>query len=205
DLTDVFLTDDYRLRIATNLEIFWDEAFLTVDETPAPIELKELSLSSADLHFRGFSHRSPGQNFGPERYDYDRVSTAPKWPPMEGNFTRYGPVDELLAETDDLLVIVGAGDELSLNFAVPAADPPAGWKRDFLIYNAGWDKDCDLNTVYGETVEPLPFAAMSGYPYGGDESYPDSERHRQYLRTYQTRAQDPGGFWRNIFDEATLH
>ncbi|HEX5446571.1 MAG TPA: CRTAC1 family protein, partial [Pirellulales bacterium] len=202
DVSDAFLSDDYRLRIATNLEIFWDEAFLTVDEQPAPMELKELSLSAADLHFRGFSQRSPGQEFGPERYDYQRVSTAPKWAPMEGNFTRYGPVDELLSETDDMHVVVGAGDELSLSFAAPAKEPPEGWTRDFLLYNVGWDKDCDLNTVYGETVEPLPFAAMSGYPYGGDESYPDSDRHRQYLRTYQTRTQDPGGFWRNIFDAA---
>lgn len=203
DLSDVFLTDDYRLRIATNMEIFWDEAFLTVDESPAAMELHELALNSADLHFRGFSHRSPGKNFGPEQYDYDRVSTAPKWAPMQGNFTRYGPVDELLTETDDLLVIVGAGDEISLSFAAPAQEPPEGWKRDFLLYNVGWDKDCDLNTVYGETVEPLPFAAMSGYPYGADESYPDTERHRQYLRTYQTRTQDPGGFWRNIFDSGS--
>ena len=202
DLTDVFLTDDYRLRIATNMQIYWDEAFLTVDEETAPLELKDCALSSANLHYRGFSHRSPGKNFGPERYDYLRVSTAPKWPPMQGNFTRYGAVEELLTETDDLLVILGSGDELSLTFAAPADDPPAGWKRDFLLYNVGWDKDCDLNTVYGETVEPLPFAAMSGYPYGGDESYPDTERHRQYLRTYQTRTQDPGGFWRSIFDAA---
>ncbi len=30
----------------------------------------------------------------------------------------------------------------------------------------------DLYTAYPHTVEPLPFHAMSRYPYGTDEQYP---------------------------------
>jgi hypothetical protein len=52
-----------------------------------------------------------------------------------------------------------------------------------------------LNTIYGQSVEPLPFGAMSGYPYRADESFPDTPRHREYLRKYQTRQQNFQEFW----------
>lgn len=198
DLSGAFLCADYRLRIATNFEIYWDHAFFTVNEEPAPTTARPLELAGADLHFRGYSRRSPGEHFGPERYDYDQTTQEPKWPAMSGSFTRYGAVNELLTDCDDRLVIFGSGDELTLRFRAPADDPPAGWARDFLLYNVGWDKDADLNTVYGQTIEPLPFGAMSGYPYSLDESYPADQRHRDYLRLYQTRTQDPVEFWRRV-------
>jgi hypothetical protein len=114
---------------------------------------------------------------------------------MRGNFTRYGDVKELLTSKDDLLAVLGAGDELTLRFAVPDSPPPRGWKRDFLLYNVGWDKDCDLNTIYGETVEPLPYGTLNGYPYSADEQIRDAANYQHYLRTYQTRKQDPFDFW----------
>ncbi|HEV7222566.1 MAG TPA: hypothetical protein VGN42_07685, partial [Pirellulales bacterium] len=204
DLSDAFLTDDYRVRIATNMEIYWDQAFFTVDESPAPTLAKPLALAAADLHYRGFSRRGEGRDFGPERYDYEQTTAEPKWPAMSGRFTRYGDVAELLTETDDRLVVLGAGDELTLHFAVPADAPPPGWTRDFLLYNVGWDKDADLNTVYGQTVEPMPFGAASGQAAGAGEEYPSDARHREYLRSYQTRAQDPREFRERVFRGARL-
>lgn len=195
DLSRVFLTHDYRLRIVTTAEICWDAAFFTVDEPPAEFTVTPLALKTADLHYRGFSAPIEHPQFGPETYDYADVDRSPRWPPMAGNFTRFGDVRELLTETDDRFVVVGAGDEITLDFALPP-DPPPGWKRDFLLHNVGWDKDADLNTVYGQTVEPLPFGAMSGYPYRSDESYPDTPSLRDYLRRYQTRVQRAGDFWR---------
>jgi hypothetical protein len=196
DLTGAFLTNDYRLRIATNLEFFWDAAFFTVDEEPAPLEVTRLAVSSGDLHYRGFSAILQRPGYAPYGYDYNRVSTAPKWAPMSGLFTRYGDVTELLQADDDLQVVFGSGDELTVAFQVPEKGPPAGWKRDFLLHNVGWDKDNDLNIVTGQEVEPLPFQGMSGYPYRADEQFPDTERHREYLRKYQTRRQQPVSFWR---------
>ncbi|HET6878790.1 MAG TPA: FG-GAP-like repeat-containing protein, partial [Pirellulales bacterium] len=157
DLSDVFSADDYRLRVATNMEIYWDEAFITVDEPAVEVRQTPLELIDADLHYRGFSRRTADREYGPEHFEYDDVTTRSKWPAMRGNFTRYGDVSELVTATDDLLAVLGAGDELTLRFAVPDEPPPPGWKRDFLLFNVGWDKDCDLNTIYGETVEPLPF------------------------------------------------
>lgn len=197
DLSDVFLADDFRLRIATNMEIYWDEAFITEDEASVEVRQVPLELVDADLHYRGFSLRTPGHEYGPEHYDYERVTTEAKWPAMRGNFTRYGDVRELLTASDDLLVVLGAGDELTLRFSMPDAPPPPGWKRDFLLYNVGWDKDCDLNTVYGETVEPLPCGTLEGHPYSVDEQVRDAPKYQRYLRTYQTRTQDPVIFWQS--------
>jgi hypothetical protein len=200
DLTDKFLTDDYRVRIVTNMEIRWDHLFYTVDETPAQFDLTELELLGADLHYRGFSKRIPQPRNQPEFFDYQSVTTQPLWPPMGGNFTRYGDVTELIKEGDDLQVVMGAGDEMTVRFAVPQKKLPAGWVRDFVLYNIGWDKDADLNTVQGQQVEPLPFRGMKAYPYEPEQSFPDTPRHRDYLRDYQTRHQPRPSFRTEIRD-----
>ncbi len=194
DLTGVFRSGESRLQIRTTAEIYWDQAFFTIDEAETEHRVTPLNLTAADLHYRGFSARIPDPEYGPETYEYASVNTAAHWPPMEGKFTRYGSVIELLKDEDDLLVVMGSGDEMTLQFAVPQTPVPHGWKRDFLMHNVGWDKDADLNTVYGQTVEPLPFGKMSGYPYRWDEKFPSTRQHDDYLQRYQTRPQFSGPF-----------
>ena len=196
DLSTAFLSDDYRLRIVTSQEICWDEVFFTVDEDPVPFQQRRLELQVANLHFRGFSRRIPHAGNGPENYDYGSVTRIPKWAPLQGRFTRYGDVRELLLATDDRLAIIGSGDEITLQFSGTDKPPPEGWKRDFVLYNTGWDKDGDLNTILGQSSEPLPFQGMSSYPYPANETFPDSQMHREYLDAYQIRRQDPREFWK---------
>jgi len=182
------LTAPARIRIRTSMEFYWDQIVFTVDEAPAEVRTTEIALVSADLHERGFSRVIRDGSNGPEKFVYDDVSRTPKWPPMLGHFTRYGDVLELLAKRDDQLLVMGAGDETTLRFA--AIDPPpAGWKRDFVLYSVGWDKDANLETVLGQSSEPLPFASMAGYPWRADQQAPDSSGYREYLRKYQTRRQ----------------
>ncbi len=200
DLSEAFLTDDFRLRIVTTGEFYWDEAFFTVDEQPGTVRQTVLTLTSADLHYRGFSQPLPPEANSPERYDYRSVSTSPRWPPMNGRFTRFGDVRELLTDNDDRLVVIGAGDEISLSFAAPDNQLPEGWQRDFIIHNVGWDKDADMNTIYGQSAEPLPFAGMQRYPFPVDQKLPDSPRYQEYLRNDQTRSQDHAPFWNAIRD-----
>ena len=38
-----------------------------------------------------------------------------------------------------------------------------------------------------DSVEPLPFQGMESYPFPDGVSYPDSDFHRKYLETWQTR------------------
>jgi tetratricopeptide (TPR) repeat protein len=197
DLSGAFPTDDYRVRISTTMEIYWDHAFFTVDESSAEVRTTELPLKTAALGYRGFSKRLPhsGNGLGPESYDYSTVSQRAHWPPMEGRLTGYGNVLELLSATDQRQVTLGAGDELELRFAAEAPPLPDGWTRDFILHNVGWDKDADLNTVFGQSVDPLPFAGMVGYPdiSGSAEQQPFAN---------QTRSQSRPAFWREFFDAA---
>ena len=51
----------------------------------------------------------------------------------------------------------------------------------------GWAKDRDPNTAFSSSVLPLPFHAMSRYPYPVTEHYPRDAAHDDYQRTYNTR------------------
>lgn len=200
DLSKAFLTDDYRLRIQTSHEIYWDQVFFTQAEERVEWKQIPLPMVGADLHYRGFSKRFVTDEMSPEWYDYQQVTTTARWPAMSGRFTRYGEVESLLGEQDDCHVVMGSGDEMTVRFSA-IDEPPPGWRRDFVIHLVGYDKDADLNTVTGQTVGPLPFKNMSRYPYGGSEHFPDSEKHREYLRKFQTRQQRWSQFWKNV--EAT--
>ena len=202
DLSDVFVSEDLRFRLKSSMELYWDAAFFIVDEQDANTTTQACALISADLHYRGFSRRVYADNalfrngHAPEGYDYDSVTTEPRWPAMMGRFTRYGDATALIAGSDDQMVVMGPGDELTVQFEVPAEGPPPGWKRDFILYNVGWDKDADLNTVYGQSSEPYPFQAMSQYPVAADEDQPGSEDYMRYLNEWQTREWSHRKFWR---------
>lgn len=198
DLSQAFLAHDYRVRIPTTAEIYWDEVFFAVDEAEVEIRQTPLKLTSADLAYRGFSRRLPVAENAPQMYDAAVVDRAPQWPPMRGQFTRFGRVRELLLDADDMLVVLGAGDAITARFEVPTEPVPAGWKRDFILHSVGWDKDADLNTVYGQTVDPLPFRGMRSYPFEPDEPIPSSDIYLDYLRRYQTREQNAAEFWRKL-------
>ncbi|HSR15986.1 MAG TPA: CRTAC1 family protein, partial [Gemmatimonadales bacterium] len=188
DLTGRFPTADHRIRIRTTMQIYWDQAFVA-GSFAGPVTVTRLEPVAADLHARGFSRTfRKGGPHGPQWFDYDDVSTDSPWRPITGRFTRYGDVLPLLRAPDDMYVVLAPGDEATVHFdATMAPDLPAGWRRDFLLYSDGWIKDSDLNTATGTTVEPLPFHAMTRYPYRAGESYPAGAAHRRYLDTFQTR------------------
>ena len=145
--------------------------------------------ATAELRFRGFSRPTlDPQRKQPEGFDYQRWTPAAPWNPTPGLYTRYGEVGELLAGIDDRLVVMASGDEVRLSFDAAALPPiPAGWRRDFLLLVDGWAKDADANTAFGQSVEPLPFHAMSRYPYPAGERFPDDPVHRRWRERYQTR------------------
>lgn len=119
---------------------------------------------------------------------YAPSSATSYWNPTPGLYTRYGDVQELIDRVDDRFVIMGAGDELRLQLdatALPKLKP--GWTRDFILKVDGWAKDRDANTAYSQTVEPLPFHAMSQYPYSAREHYPTDATHVRYRKQYNTR------------------
>jgi hypothetical protein len=149
-----------------------------------------LSPKSADLHFRGFSEKyRKGGRYGPFWFNYEAVSTLPRWRDLEGNYTRYGNVQPLLTGVENMYVIMNAGDEITIEFdARKLPEIPDDWERDFLIYSVGWVKDGDMNTAHGYTVEPLPFHGMISYPYSNNDRYPSSEELRTYREKYNSRS-----------------
>jgi tetratricopeptide (TPR) repeat protein len=194
DLSNAFLANDYRVRIATTMEIYWDAAFFTVDDEPVTTRSTEQPLLAADLRYRGFSRRVEHPELGPDFFEYSQLSERPKWPPMEGRLTPYGDVMELVTTPDNQQALLGAGDEMELRFRATNIDLPKGWRRDFILHNVGWDKDANLNTVFGQTVDPLPFSGMKGYPD------PDGPGATPPFAN-QKRVQSRSAFWRYFFDE----
>lgn len=189
DLTGKFLSRSREVRIVTNLCVYWDEAFLTESSAPPPTAMTRVDASSIDLHYRGFSTPTidPARK-QPESFDYQKVMPISTWNPTPGLYTRYGDVTPLLRRVDDQLVIMGSGDEIRLLFPAAGLPPLApGWRRDFLLLVDGWAKDADANTAFSQSVEPLPFHAMSAYPYPPSEHFPDDDVHREYRRRYNTR------------------
>ena len=188
DLTGKFIVADYRVRIRTNMEIYWDHIFMATDVTNNNLTVVNLQPASADLHYRGFSMISRKDFGSPHIPDYYNITTGQKWRDLTGTYTRYGDVLPLLLESDSKYVIMNAGDEISLEFiASDLPRLPENWRRDFLFYNDGWLKDGDLNTAHGQTVEPLPFHGMSAYPYGFGDAYPTDSDYIEYMNMYNTR------------------
>ena len=188
DLTNKFLSDDRHVRIETDMQIYWDAAFFTVGTQNVPMEITELNPDTADLHYRGFSEMYRPNSHAPQLFDYQKVTKAAQWRDLGGFYTRYGDVNPLLQEVDDMYVILNAGDEITVEFDVSRLPSlKDGWKRDFILYSDGWDKDGDINTLTSQTVEPLPFHGMSKYPYPETEHYPEDEAHQRYRLEYNTR------------------
>jgi tetratricopeptide (TPR) repeat protein len=187
DLSNKFLSTDYRVRIRANMQIYWNHIFYATKTTGSPLRNFSLEPVAANLHYRGFS-KSRARLHTVHIPDYQSVTATPKWRDLTGSYTKYGDVLPLLLESDSEYVIMNAGDEITIEFdAAQLPALPSGWKRDFIFYNDGWLKDGDLNTARGQTVEPLPFHGMAAYPYGPDELYPSDEEHISYLQTYNTR------------------
>lgn len=188
DLTGKFLTHDYRVRISTNMPIYWDQILVNTFSDSVPIRVTTLRPVSAELRWRGYPKILLPDGKRPPVYNYYDVTEISPWENIEGDYTRYGDVTPLLQQADDMYVIMSHGDEIIINFdAASVPDLPQGWTRDFFFYGNGYNKDTDINSAYSATVEPLPFHGMSSYPYPDNENYPSDKRHKRYIKEYNTR------------------
>ncbi len=188
ELTGKLLPRDRRIRISSNMEVYWDKIHLAVHIPEASLRIKEECTQDADLHFLGYARAYSPDGRRPELYDHDRVERSVPWKLMKGDYTRYGDVAELLQEADDCYVILGRGDELTLRFPADAFGPIApGHRRSFLVKFDVYTKDMDLYSACSDNVEPLPFHRMRSYPYGPGESYPQNAKTKDYRRRFNTR------------------
>src|SRR5258707_318530 len=188
DLTGKFLSADREVRIVTNMRIYWDQILVDTSDGKAPVQINRLDPVRADLRWRGFSAEVTPDGREPFGYDYRQVSFTSPWKVMTGRYTREGDVRELLLRSDDMFVVSGPGDEISLSFDAKALQPlPAGWTHTFLLYADGFSKEMDINSASPDQLAPLPFHGMSRYPYPATEHYPLTDERRRYLEKYNTR------------------
>jgi len=198
NLTDLFKAGmPHRVRIRTNLEIYWDHLEWAVGRPDAAVKTVPLTPSSVDLHYRGYSVvNKPESGAAPEVPDYYKLfSTKQAWRDLEGYYTRFGEVGELLQAIDDRYVIVASGDEMLLRFP-ELPPPPAGWVRDFILMGDGWIKDGDYNSTFSRTVQPLPHHAQQEYetPPGKLEDEVVYKRFPEDWQKYHTRYVAPDVF-----------
>ncbi len=188
DLTGKLPPGTKRLRITTNLQIYWDQILVdTTPEQPDGIKVADVPLAQARLGFHGYPRMREYQAPGDFEFVYDQVSpTGPYTRPI-GAYTRFGNVRDLLLSSDDRFVVFGSGDEVQLEFDPAHLPPlPKNWRRDYFFFAEGYEKDMDFYAAEGNFVNPLPFHRMSEYPYS-KESPPEDNIHVNDLLNYDTR------------------
>ncbi len=182
DLTGLIDPDDPRVRLTTDFEVYWDRiaagALASPDDTPH--RLHRQTASSAELRWGGFSRWFRPAADGPYLFDYRDRRSYPwrlgddgreqilSWQELEGYYTAYGSVTDLLERADDRLAVVASGEEITISFDVASLPPlPDGWRRTYFLHSEGWEKDGDPNVSCSRTVEPLPWRGMSQDPCSG--------------------------------------
>jgi tetratricopeptide (TPR) repeat protein len=203
NLTNIFRPGSpRRVRLRTNLEIYWDCIEWAVGDPAAQVKTQTLDAEAADLHYRGYSTIDTPDPAAPapEVPDYYQIlGTKQRWRDLIGYYTRYGDVLELLRQVDDRYVIVNSGDEMSLRFA-EQPPPPTGWLRDFIVVGDGWIKDGDFNSTFSKTVLPLPYHAKDEYverPGRLEDEYV-YRQHPEDWENYHTRYVTPDVFQNSL-------
>jgi len=188
DITSLPIREDGRIRIRTNMQIYWDQIFAGVDVAGRGVRAHDLRPAAAVLRSLGYPREYSPDGADPTIYDYARIDRGLPFKNLTGDFTRFGDVRPLLHAADDLLVVMGRGEEIALEFDAEALPPlPAGWTRTLVLHTEGYCKDMDLYTAFPDTVLPLPYRAMKNYP--PDAAAPTDQRREQYERAWNSRRQ----------------
>jgi tetratricopeptide (TPR) repeat protein len=177
------------LRIKTNMECYYDQAFIAVRDRHAEAALcvTVLPVARATLGYRGYTREVSPDGRQPLRYDYDYVDPAPL-ARLAGKLTRLGDVARLLQADDDQLCVVGPGDEVRLEFEATSLPPlRPGWTRSYVFRAYGYCKDADPFTATSDTIAPLPWRGMPPFPFSAGVKRPDGPGYESYVRAYQTR------------------
>ncbi len=207
DLTGKLPPGTTRLRIVTNLQIYWDQ--ILVDNGPdrsAEIHRTELPLALSTLKFRGYPEQIEQQSPGDLTYRYDRISATGPFARQRGDYTHYGNVTPLLKSIDNHFVIFGSGEDIDAEFRAAALPPlPSGWKRDYFFYANGYVKDMDFYEASPFTVNEMPFHGMKSYPYSKSTAYPMNPSALQYRLQWNDRFNSGDSSQEYLFHYVPVH
>ena len=189
DLTGKLPAGARKIRITTNLQIYWDQVL--VDNGPArenAVRTTELPLAAATLGFRGYPRQVDGETPGDLTYYYEQASTTGPFSRFRGSYTQYGDVTSLLTSIDNHFAVFGTGEDIDAEFDTAALPSlPQGWKRDYFFYANGFVKDMDFYEAIPFTVAEMPFHGMSTYPYPASQHYPDDAAANGYRLDWNDR------------------
>lgn len=196
DLSGKLPVGTRRLRIVTNLQIYWDQILVDRTAGDGAVKVREVPLAGASLRFHGYPRAIEGSSPGDLSYVYEQVSRSGPYSHEIGAYTREGDVLPLLNSADDRFVVLGSGEEVAVDFD-PSSLPAlaAGWKRDYFFFADGYEKDMDFYAAEPLTVDPLPYHGMREYPPA--TNFPDDRKHTDYLLRFNTRfvgRTEPGSY-----------
>jgi len=188
DLSGKLPAGTRRIRIVTNLKIYWDA--IRIDQTGDARDayVQEVPLATAGLAFLGYPREIRLTPASDATYSFSKRSMTGPYARAAGNYTRYGDVKSLLRNVDDKFVVFSSGEGVKLDFDPSGLKPlPTGWVRDYFFFADGFEKDMDFYAANAFTVEPLPKHGMKPYPYASGEEFPEDAKHQKYQLEYNTR------------------
>ncbi len=190
-----------RIRITTNLQIYWDRMLEDNGVSqPGDIHQIPLHLASANLAFRGYPQQIAQPAPGLITYDYNSNSSTGPFMHARGDYTRYGNVTPLLQSIDNRFVVFGTGEELDLEFSAASLPPlPPGWTRDYFFYANGFVKDMDFYEARPYTVGPMPYHGMTSYPPPTPPPAAVGKAMRNYELKWNTRYEREGNTHPYVF------
>ncbi|MGB9435847.1 MAG: FG-GAP-like repeat-containing protein [Candidatus Acidiferrum sp.] len=188
DLTGKIPVGTRRIRIVSNLNIYWDR--VRIDQTPErkDVRVSQVPLAGAELAYLGYPKEIRLQPASDTMYSYTHRSPTGPYAHAAGNYTRYGDVTKLLSRSDDKFTVFSSGEGVKLEFDPARLPPlPTSWVRDYFFYADGFEKDLDFYAANAFTVEPLPRHGLIAYPYPAGKEYPTDADHLGYEFDYNTR------------------
>ena len=186
DISALPIRKSGRMRIRTNMEIFWDQIFIGENVLGPKLRINTVQPTVAELRYLGYPSEFSPDSAMPTLYDYQRLDQGVPFKNMTGDFTRFGDVRELLKNVDDQFVIMARGEEIALEFeASQLPELPNGWTRTLVLHSDGYCKDMDIYTAFPDTVKPLPYHGMKNYPPAAPN--PNFSASKEYQRIWNTR------------------
>ncbi len=188
DLTGRVPAGTRKIRIVTNLKIYWDRIRIANSAPNLPFNLHEVPLAAATLDFKGYPRVIEGNPLNDIRYVYEDISPTGPYTRQIGNYTRYGDVSALVQASDEKYAIYGSGDEVQVEFN-PSNLPPLTRRMDArLLFLRRW-----LRQRYGFLCRPRRHSRPAPLPHPNPLSlsqrhqYPTDADHLKYLLNYNTR------------------
>ena len=196
DLTGKLAGPSCVLRIKTNMECYYDQAFIAVRDRVADVVAPRGD-------FAGGPRRT-----GPSRLHPRGLAGRPATAAVRLRLHRSSPASLVRRQADPLRrrgraaarrTTTGSawsgratrsGSSSTRN---PCRALPEGWTRSYVLRSYGYCKDADPFTAPSDTVEPLPWRGMPAFPFGRDVKRPADPSYEAYLREYQTRLAGGGG------------